>query len=54
MESPQREEPEATNDETTSPDEPTHEATTPPGSGDVDEDAVSDAEDELDQAGGGH
>ena len=38
----------------TSPEEPTHEATTPPGSGDADEDAVEKAQDKLDQAGGGH
>ena len=41
------------NQGTTPPDE-THEATTPPGSGDVDDEAVERAEDELDQAGGGH
>jgi hypothetical protein len=38
----------------TSPDEPTHEATTPPGNADVDESAVEEGEDKLDQAGGGH
>jgi hypothetical protein len=38
----------------TSPDEPTHEATTPPGGGEPDEAAVEEAEDKLDQAGGGH
>lgn len=38
----------------TSPEEPTHEATTPPGSGESDEEAVEEAEDKLDQAGGGH
>lgn len=32
----------------------THEATTPPGQGDRDEDATDSAEDKLDQAGGGH
>lgn len=32
----------------------THEATTPPGQGDRDEDASDAAEDKLDQAGGGH
>jgi hypothetical protein len=32
----------------------THEATTPPGQGDRDEDATREAEDKLDQAGGGH
>ena len=40
--------------EGTSPPEETHDATTPPGSSDVDEDAVEKAEDELEQAGGGH
>lgn len=39
--------------DTTPPDE-THEATTPPGSGDLDEEAQEQAEDDLDQAGGGH
>ena len=38
----------------TSPPEETHEATTPPGSGDKDEEAVERGEDQLDQAGGGH
>ncbi len=38
----------------TSPEDPTHEATTPPGSGEADEDAVEEAEDKLDQAGGAH
>ena len=38
----------------TSPPDPTHEATTPPGQGDRDEKAVQEAEDKLDQAGGGH
>lgn len=32
----------------------THEATTPPGQGDRDDDAVRESEDKLDQAGGGH
>ena len=32
----------------------THEATTPPGQGDRDEDATREAGDKLDQAGGGH
>jgi hypothetical protein len=40
--------------ETTSPEEPTHEATTPPGNPEPDEGAVEEAEDKLDQAGGGH
>ena len=38
----------------TSPEEPTHEATTPPGEGEVDEGAVEQGEEGLDQAGGGH
>ena len=38
----------------TTPEEPTHEATTPPGNGDADDGAVEQAEDKLDQAGGGH
>jgi len=38
----------------TSPPDPTHEATTPPGQGDSDEGAAKEAEDRLDQAGGGH
>jgi hypothetical protein len=40
--------------DTTSPDEPTHEATTPPGNPEVDEEAVEQGEEKLDQAGGGH
>lgn len=39
---------------TTSPPDPTHEATTPPGNADVDQDAVDKAKANLDQAGGGH
>ena len=38
----------------TSPADPTHEATTPPGNPEVDEEARERAEDGLDQAGGGH
>ena len=38
----------------TSPEEPTHEATTPPGNPEPDEGAIQEAEDKLDQAGGGH
>ena len=38
----------------TSPEEPTHEATTPPGNAETDEGAVEEARDKLDQAGGGH
>jgi hypothetical protein len=40
--------------DTTSPEDPTHEATTPPGNGEPDEGATEEAEDKLDQAGGGH
>ncbi len=32
----------------------THEATTPPGQGDLDEDAVGKSREGLEQAGGGH
>jgi hypothetical protein len=39
---------------TSPPDGKTHEATTPPGQGDVDEEAVEKGEDGLDRAGGGH
>ena len=38
----------------TTPEEPTHEATTPPGNGEPDEAATEEAQDRLDQAGGGH
>ncbi len=38
----------------TSPDEPTHEATTPPGNGEPDPEPSEQAEEKLDQAGGGH
>jgi hypothetical protein len=38
----------------TSPPDDTHEATTPPGTGDLDEEAAEKAEDDLEQAGGGH
>jgi hypothetical protein len=54
MESPERDEREPTHGETTSPDEPTHEATTPPGNPNRDEDAVKEAEEGLEQAGGGN
>jgi hypothetical protein len=37
----------------TTPEDPTHEATTPPGNGEADQAAVDEAEDKLDQAGGG-
>jgi hypothetical protein len=40
--------------DTTSPEDPTHEATTPPGNGEKDEEAVEQSEEKLDQAGGGH
>ena len=32
----------------------THEATTPPGQGDLDEEAAEKSREKLDQAGGGH
>lgn len=38
----------------TSPDEPTHEATTPPGENAPDPEKVDQAEDDLGKAGGGH
>ena len=38
----------------TSPDEPTHEATTPPGNADVDQEAVEKGKETIEQAGGGH
>jgi hypothetical protein len=38
----------------TTPRDATQDATTPPGNGVTDEDAVRQAEDKLDQAGGGH
>ncbi|MBN1528987.1 MAG: hypothetical protein JW895_07995 [Thermoleophilaceae bacterium] len=41
-------------EETTTPDDATHEATTPPGNPEPDEQAVEEAEEGLDQAGGGH
>jgi hypothetical protein len=53
MENPEREEREQTDRETTSPNELTHEATTPPGNADRDEDAIKEAEEGLEQAGGG-
>lgn len=40
--------------EGTTPEEPTHEATTPPGNGEADKGAVEEAKDKLDEAGGGH
>ena len=51
MESPEREQRE-TEGETTSPPDPTHEATTPPGNPDTDEDAGREAEEGLRRAGG--
>lgn len=38
----------------TSPPDPTHEATTPPGNPETDEDAVERSEDALEEPGGGH
>ena len=40
--------------ETTSPPEDTHEATTPPGNGEPDTEAGRKVEEQLEQAGGGH
>lgn len=56
MENSEREEREQADvpEPTTSPREPTHEATTPPGNADRDEDAIEEAQDRLEQAGGGH
>lgn len=54
VENSEREEREQIGRETTSPNEPTHEATTPPGNPDRDEDAVKEAEEGLEQSGGGH
>ena len=41
-------------DITSPPGGKTHEATTPPGQGDVDEEAVERGQERLDQAEGGH
>ncbi len=41
-------------DQTTSPPDPTHEATTPPGNPERDEHAIDEAKEQLEQAGGGH
>ena len=38
----------------TSPDDPTHEATTPPDNPEPDSDALEQSEEKLEQAGGGH
>jgi hypothetical protein len=38
----------------TSPEEPTHEATKPPGNPEEDDSATDEAADKLEQAGGGH
>ena len=38
----------------TSPPEPTHEATTPPGNPEPEQAEVDEAQDKLEQAGGGH
>lgn len=54
MPNPMFESQEEETDGGTTPDEPTHEATTPPGNGEADDGAVEQAEDKLDQAGGGH
>ena len=52
MEHPERDEREQTDRDTTSPTEPTHEATTPPGNPDRDEDAIKAAEEALERAAG--
>lgn len=54
MESPERNEAERNADEGTSPDEPIHEATTPPGNPETDGEAVEEGSERLEQAGGGH
>ena len=54
MENPEREEREQSARETTSPDKPTHEASAPPGNPDRNEDAIKEAEEALERAGGGH
>ena len=41
-------------DITSPPDGKTHEATTPPGQGETDDEAVRKGEEALDRAGGGH
>ena len=38
----------------TSPPDPTHEATTPPGNGEVDQEALQKSEEALEQPGAGH
>jgi len=45
---------ESTDQGITSPVEPTHEATTPPGNPEPDTDAQRRAEEELEKPGGGH
>jgi hypothetical protein len=42
------------NKDITGPEDPTHEATTPPGNGEADEKAVEEGKDKLEEAGGGH
>jgi hypothetical protein len=54
MENRDRDEREQTARETTSPSKPTHEASTPPGNPDRDEEAIKKAEEGLERAGGGH
>jgi hypothetical protein len=39
---------------TTTPPDPTHEATTPPGNAEVDQEDVDKGRDKLEQAGAGH
>jgi hypothetical protein len=51
---PQKQDPDARPSSTSPLGGKTHEATKPPGQGDVDEDAVRKSRDGLEQAGGGH
>jgi len=49
-----QEDPAGEDSPTTTPPDPTHEATTPPGNPDIDQEALDEGRDKLDQAGGGH
>lgn len=50
----QRKDHERERDLTSPPEGKTHEATTPPGKGETDDESVRRGEERLDQAGGGH
>ncbi len=50
----ERERQEQETDADSSPSDETKDATTPPGGGDTDEEAVERGQEKLDQAGGGH